>query len=95
MGAHSQENKKVGAGNVFLRILLVWLIVIVVIAGILAGVAAFYVGDKLGKIEVEEVDEGEVGIAEETKKDVAEYRNIAIFGIDSRADNYNIYLLVL
>lgn len=89
MGTHSQEKKKVGAGNVFLRILLVWLIVIVVIAGILAGVAAFYVGDKLGKIEVEEVDEGEVGIAEETKKDLAEYRNIAIFGIDSRADNYN------
>lgn len=89
MGTHSQEKKKVGAGKVFLRILLVWLIVVVVLAGIIAGVAAFYVKDKLGKIEVEEVDEGEVGIAEDTKEELAEYRNIAIFGIDSRAeDNY-------
>ena len=87
MGAHSQEKKK--TGKVFLRILLIWLIVMVVLAGILAVVAAIYVGNKLGKIEVEEVDEGEVGIAEETKKDLAEYRNIAIFGIDSRSDNYN------
>ena len=53
MGTHSQEKKKVGAGKVFLRILLVWLIVVVVLAGIIAGVAAFYVKDKLGKIEVE------------------------------------------
>lgn len=89
MGTHSQEKKKVGAGKVFLRILLVWLIVVVVLAGIIAGVAAFYVKDKLEKIEVEEVDEGEVGIAEDTKEELAEYRNIAIFGIDSRAeDNY-------
>ena len=87
MGAHSQEKKK--TGKVFLRILLIWLIVMVVLAGILAGVAAIYVGNKLGKIEVEQVNEDEIGIAEETKKDLAEYRNIAIFGIDSRADNYN------
>ena len=72
--------------KIFLRILLVLLIVL----SILAGIACWFVGDKLGKIDKEEIDKTSVGINAETSKQLKEYRNIALLGIDSRADDYGL-----
>ena len=99
MGKHSAEKPEEKQNNkqyqvkgdkknrrglkIFLRILLVLLIVL----SILAGIACWFVGDKLGKIGKEEIDKTAVGISEETSKQLKEYRNIALLGIDSRADD--------
>ena len=64
MGKHNETKKKSGALKIFLRILLALLIIIVILAGIATG----YIANKLGKINVETIDEKEVGIAEETKE---------------------------
>ena len=88
MGKHSEEKPKTKskALKIFLRILLAILIIIV----ILAGVAADLVANKLGKINIEEIDKTAIGISEETKEELSGYRNIALLGIDSRADDYGL-----
>ena len=88
MGKHSEEKTKSKSKvlKVFLRILLVLLIIFVILAGIAAG----FVANKLGKINVENIDETAIGISEETKEELSGYRNIALFGVDSRADDYGL-----
>ena len=88
MGKHSEEKnkKKSSVLKVFLRIILIILIIFVILAGIGVG----FVANKLGKINVEEIDETAIGISEETKEELSGYRNIALLGIDSRADDYGL-----
>ena len=88
MGKHSEEKPKTKskALKIFLRILLAILIIIVILAGIAAGLVA----NKLGKINIEEIDKTAIGINEETKEELSGYRNIALLGIDSRADDYGL-----
>lgn len=88
MGKHSEEKpkKKSKALKIFLRILLAILIIIVILAGIAAGLVA----NKFGKINIEEIDKTAIGISEETKEELSGYRNIALLGIDSRADDYGL-----
>ena len=88
MGKHSEENQKTKskALKIFLRILLAILIIIVILAGVAAGLVA----NKLGKINIEEIDKTAIGISEETKEELSGYRNIALLGIDSRADDYGL-----
>lgn len=88
MGKHSQEKekKKSSALKIIGRIFLTILILIVILAGVGVG----YVYTKLGKMTVEEIDETAIGITEETQERLSGYRNIALLGIDSRADDYGI-----
>ena len=88
MGKHSVENekKKTSALKVIGIILLVLLILIVIVAGIGLG----FVYSKLGKMNVEEIDETAIGINEVMKVKLSKYRNIALFGIDSREDDYGL-----
>ena len=86
MGKHNEEKKKSKGLKIFLRVLLILLIIIVILAGIAVG----YVTNKLGKITVEEIDEKAIGIDEETEEKLSGYRNIALLGIDSRADDYGV-----
>lgn len=68
--------------KVFLGILITFLIIIVA-AG---GTAFWYVQDKIGKMQQVKIDESQISVSE--NENLAEYRNIAIFGVDSRADDY-------
>ena len=90
MGKHSKENvkekKKTSVFKIILRILLVILIILVILAGIGVG----FISSKLGKLNVEKIDETQIGISEDTKKELSGYRNIALLGIDSRADDYGL-----
>ena len=86
MGKHSCEKKKISA----LKIIGITLLVILVIIVILAGVGLGFVYSKLGKMNVEHIDETAIGITEETQERLSSYRNIAIFGIDSREDDYGL-----
>lgn len=81
------KDKKGEKGKkVFLRILVAFLMIL----AILAGIATYFVGDKLGKINTETIDETAIGLTEETNKALSGYRNIALLGIDSREDDYGL-----
>ena len=81
------KDKKGGKGKkIFLRILVVFLMILAV----LAGIATYFIGDKLGKINTETIDETAIGLTEETNKALSGYRNIALLGIDSREDDYGL-----
>ena len=86
MGKHSIEEKKTGVLKIIGRILLILLVIVVILAG--AGVGFVYT--KLGKMNVEEIDKTAIGINEKTQERLSGYRNIALLGIDSRADDYGV-----
>lgn len=86
MGKHGKEKKKTSALKIIGMIFLVLLVLIVILAGVGIG----FVYTKLGQMNVEEIDETAIGIDEATQERLSGYRNIAIFGIDSRADDYGL-----
>ncbi len=82
-----RKKKKMNKGlKIFLIILLVLVIIIVGL-----GVAGYtFVNGKIGKMQKENIDTTAVGISEETKQELKGYKNIALLGIDSRADDYGL-----
>ena len=67
----------------FLLGLFLTLLIIIVAAG---ATAFWYVNDKMGKMNKVDIDETRLGISENSN--LSKYRNVAIFGVDSRADDY-------
>ena len=47
-----------------------------------------YITNKLSKMNTVQLDESQLGITAEASTKLAKYRNIAIFGVDSREDDY-------
>lgn len=82
-----KRKKKMNKGlKIFLIILLVLVILIAA-----AGIAGYtFVNGKIGKMQKENIDTTAVGINEDTKEELKDYRNIALLGIDSRADDYGL-----
>ena len=82
-----RKKKKTNKGlKIFLIILLVLVIIIVGL-----GVAGYtFINGKIGKMQKENIDTTAVGINEDTKEELKGYRNIALLGIDSRADDYGL-----
>lgn len=87
-GSVSRKNKKKKNSKlkVFGRILLLIALVLVVVLGIVAGVGAWYVGDKLGKLNYVDINEENIEINEQVEEKLTGYRTIAIFGVDSRSN---------
>ena len=81
----AKEKKKKGI-SVFLRIVIALILILV----ILVGATFFYVKGKLDKIQKVDLTEEDLGISEEVAETLTGYRNIAIFGVDSRADDYGV-----
>lgn len=77
-----QKNKKTKKNVVLKVILIILLILIIIIAGIGAGGYSYIVG-KLNKIQQVDINIEELNVNEEIKG----YRNIALFGVDSRDSN--------
>lgn len=76
--------KKNKGFKIFLRI---FIAIIVIVLGIaIAGYS--FVHNKLSKMKTEYIDKTAIGISEEAKDSLKGYRNIALLGIDSRADDY-------
>lgn len=82
--------KKGSSGSRWKKTLLIVMIVILMLLAIVAGIATFFVADKLGKIQKEDIDKTQIGISDEANKALSGYRNIALLGIDSRADDYGV-----
>ena len=79
-----KENKK------FRKVLKIFgiivLMLVLFIAGMLGG-AYWYVNDKLGKMQQLEIKEEDLKIDEQVEENLTGYRNIAIFGVDSRSSS--------
>lgn len=79
-----KKNKKNRKGLKIFGIIL--LIIILIIAGVIAG-GAWYVGDKFGKMQQVDINEEDLDIDKQVDENLSNYRNIAIFGVDSRDSN--------
>lgn len=80
-----KKNKKSRKGLKIFGIIL--LIIILIIAGVIAG-GAWYVGDKLGKIDYDsELKSDDIEVNSGIEEKLSKYRNIALFGLDSRTNS--------
>ncbi len=78
------KNKRKARG---LKIALIILLLIIVIIAAIFGGAYWYVEDKLGKMQQVKISDEELQINNEVEESLSGYRNIAIFGVDSRSSN--------
>ena len=85
-GKRMQEKSKKSGKKKFGKIILIILVVIVILLGIVAGIAAWYIGDKLNKVNYVEIDESQIEVTEGIEEKLEGYRTIAIFGVDSRSN---------
>lgn len=77
----TKKNKKQCGFVKLIKFLLVITIVSIVIGlGMFVGI----VGDKLKKLNYLEIDKSNLGINEQVKEDLKDYRNIVLFGVDTR-----------
>ena len=83
MGKKQTKHKKM---KIFGKIVLT----LVIILAILLATIFWYVNNKLGKMQQVKIDESDLGISESANKNLSGYRNIAIFGVDSRSDDYGV-----
>lgn len=76
--------------NIFLKILLILFIIFTIV--ILSTVITVYViiNKKVDKINYVSVPKEDVYVEESVKEDLAEYRNIALLGIDARSDTFSV-----
>ena len=80
-----KTNKKKNKGLKIFGIIV--LILIIIVAGIVAG-GAWYVGDKLGKIDFDsELTADDIEVNSGVTEKLSKYRNIALFGLDSRTNS--------
>ena len=78
-----REKKKRKGLRIFLKIILILIIIIVILLGVGFG----FVNSKLSKMQQVDINEENLSINEQTSENLKEYRNIALFGVDSRSDN--------
>ena len=83
MSIHKEKNKK--GLKTFGIIVLMLLIILAIIVG---GTFAF-VHSKLSKMQQVDLNEDDLNVSAQAEQQLAEYRNIAIFGVDSRDDSYD------
>lgn len=63
------------------------LILVILIVAMIGG-TYWFIQDKLNKIQRIDLREEELGVSAQAEANLTNYRNIAIFGIDSREDSY-------
>ena len=76
--------------NKVIKIITIIIVVILILIGIISGIIYFYINNKLNKINKVDVDLNDITINEEVKEKLTGYRNIALFGIDTRSDDYGL-----
>ena len=72
-----------------LKVFGIIVLVLLIILAIIVGGTFWFVQDKLNKIQQIDLSGEDLSVSSQVQENLAEYRNIAIFGIDSRADTYD------
>jgi len=62
-------------------------LVLVIILAILIGIIFWFIHDKLSKLQQVDLSGEDLGVSSQTEEQLSGYRNIAIFGVDSRSNN--------
>ena len=84
MSRHREKKEKKG-----LKIFGITVLVLVIILVILVGSIFLFVNNKLNKMQTIDLNEDDLSVSSQVEENLSEYRNIAIFGIDSREDTYS------
>ena len=77
-----KKRRKLKAFGIAVLVLLSLLIIII-------GGTFWFVSSKLGKMQQVDLNEEDLNVSAEVAENLSNYRNIAIFGIDSREDTYS------
>ena len=86
--SYSKNKKGKSKKRKILKIILLIIVILVVIIAAIAAAGFTYIYSLLGKMDQEEIDLNAVSIDEAVADELSDYRNIALFGIDSREDDY-------
>ena len=78
----AKKRKKLNAFLIAVLILVIMLVVIV-------GGTFLFINSKLSKIDQVDLNENDLNVSAEVAENLSKFRNIAIFGIDSREDSYS------
>ncbi|MCF0126646.1 MAG: LCP family protein [Clostridia bacterium] len=70
--------------------IITFFIIIIMLIVIVLGVGYGFIQGKLGKMQEEKINIEDLEIDKNVDKSLSEYRNIAIFGVDSRQDDYGV-----
>lgn len=81
-----QDTRKGSKMKKFGKVMLIFLLIVIVLAGIAAGGGYWYIHDKLGRMNYVEVSSDDIEITDGIDKQLQGYRTIVIFGVDSRND---------
>ena len=88
MGGKHTENEEKNVKRKGLKILGIILLILVLLVGTILAGAYWYINDKFEKMQQVEIKEEELKIDEQVEEKLEGYRNIAIFGVDSRNSDY-------
>lgn len=72
-----------------LKIFGIIVLILVILLAIFVGSIFWYVNNKLSKMQTIDLKEEDLSVSTQVEENLSEYRNIAIFGIDSREDTYS------
>lgn len=70
-----------------LKIFGIIILILIILFMAIVGGTYWFIQDKLSKIQRIDLKEDELGVSSQVEADLVNYRNIAIFGVDSRDDN--------
>ena len=86
MGKRTKHGEEKRGLKTFGKVMLIIFLVLLVLSGIAVGIGAWYVNDKLGKLNYVEISSDEIEITHGVEEKMDGYRTIAIFGVDSRSN---------
>ena len=85
---NEKNNKSKSKKRKVLKVIFIIFIVLVVIVAAVAAAGFTYIYSMLGKMDQEEINLNAISIDEAVADELSEYRNIDLFVIDSREDDY-------
>lgn len=65
------------------------ILILLIILALIVGGTFLFISNKLGKMQKIDLNEDDLNVSSQVEQNLADYRNIAIFGIDSREDTYS------
>ena len=89
-GKRLNEEEKPKKKHIFLRVVVILLIILLILVIGIFATGSWYLNDKLDKINyVENVTKNEIAVDAQVEENLSGYRNIALFGLDTREDSFS------
>ena len=72
-----------------LKVLGILLIIILILVGLALGIGYAFISDKLSNVNFVDIDEANIELNSGVEQELKDYRNIAVFGLDSRDNSFS------